>query len=508
MPALTAPEGGPDMGASWYERLNPVDATFLYIESPATPMHVGGIFVYQGRPPSYREFVDHVASRLERIPRYRQRLAFVPLGLGRPVWVDDQDFDVEYHVRHARVPAPGGEEAVKRLAGRAFGRALDRGRPLWELELVEGVSDDRFVVLSKTHHCLLDGIAGNGVIAEITDSDPGIRNPGPPPRFSPRPAPGPAELMAQGLRDQLARPLALARGALAPATEGRGMLLDLRDGIGPLAALAWGGRAPETSLNGPVGPRRRYEMLSLDLEAVRRIRTALGATVNDVLLAIVAGALGKLLDARREPRRDDLRAFVPVNVRPPGTQGATGNQVAAVYCPLPVAERDPVARVRKVSAAMKALKQGKQALAALSIAHLEELVPPPVVAPLARLEIAYRRFNLVVSNVPGSQTPRYMLGRRLLTFHPLIPLAARQTISVGLHTYAETIGFGLLADADRARDLPLFARAISDGLAELAAATEAGAAVDAPPLLAAHLPQPGLLEESGAPAPARAATVR
>jgi WS/DGAT/MGAT family acyltransferase len=481
---------------------------FLCIEGAATPMHVGGIFVYEGRPPPYREFVEYVASRLERVPRYRQRLAFVPLGLGRPVWVDDEHFDVEYHVRRAAVPAPGGDEAVERVAGRAFGRALDRSRPLWELVLLEGVSQDRFAVLSKTHHCLADGIAGNGIIAAITDSDASTPPPGPPPGFSPRPAPGPAELVAQSLRHQLARPVALARGALTPATEGRGMLLDLRDGIGPLAALAWGGRAPESSLNRPVGPRRRYEMLSLDLEAVKRIHTVLEATVNDVLLAIVAGALGKLLEARREPRRDDLRAFVPVNVRPPGAPDAIGNQLAAVYCPLPVAEHDPVARVRKVSATMKALKQGKQALAALSIAHLEELVPPPVVRLLAHLELAYRRFNLVVSNVPGSQAPRYMLGRRLLAFHPLIPLAARQTLSVGLYTYAGTIGCGLLADADRARDLPLFARAIRDGLAELVAATGADAAVDAAPPPAAAMPPPDILAAAAAPTPERAVTAR
>jgi WS/DGAT/MGAT family acyltransferase len=495
------------MGATWYERLSPTDATFLHLESAATPMHVGGIFVYEGRPPTYREFAEYVASRLERVPRYRQRLAFVPLGLGRPVWVDDEHFDVGHHVRHTTVPAPGGDEAVKRVAGRAFGRALDRSRPLWELELVEGVSEDRFAVLSKTHHCLADGIAGTGIIAAITDSDASTPPPGPPSRFSPRPAPGPAELLAKSLLHQLARPLALARGALTPATEGRSMLLDLRDGIGPLAALAWGGRAPESSLNRPVGHRRRYEMLSLDLEAVKRIHTILGATVNDVLLAIIAGALGKLLEARGEPRRDDLRAFVPVNVRPPGAPDPTGNQVAAVYCPLPVAERDPVVRVQKVSAAMRGLKQGRQALAALLVVHLEELVPPPVVAPLAWLEIAYRRFNLVVSNVPGSQAPRYMLGRRLLAFHPLIPLAALQTLSVGLFTYVGTIGFGLLADADRVRDLPVFARAIRDGLAELAAATGADAAVDAAPPLVVRVPPPDFVGAAAAQAGAATTSV-
>lgn len=495
------------MSERWYERLSPVDATFLYIEGPATPMHVGGIFVYDGRAPSYREFVDHIASRLDRIPRYRQKLAFVPLGLGRPVWVDDADFDVEYHVGHTTLLPPGGDDALKRHASRAFARALDRDRPLWELELVDGLGDDRFAVVSKTHHCVLDGIAGNSVIAETTDSDPAVRAPGRAPPFAPRPAPGNAALLAGALRDSAARAVSLARGALSPASELRVMLRDVRDGLRPLASLAWNGRAPASSLNRAVVPRRGYETTVLDLAAVRRIHSALGATVNDVLLAIVAGALGKLLEARGEPLREDLRAFVPVNVRTPGAaRDAIGNQVAPVYCPLPVAERDAVARVKKVSAAMKALKKGKHVLAAMSIEHLEELAPPAVATPIANLEMVYRRFNLVVSNVPGSPTPRYMLGRKLLAFHPLIPLAARQTLSVGVHTYAGKVWVGLLADGEAADDLPFFAEAIGDGLAELVAAT-------APPAIAARAsapveaPPPAVLAEV-ARAPAARAPAR
>lgn len=286
------------------------------------------------------------------------------------------------------------------------------------------------------------------------------------------------------------------------------MLRDLLDGIRPLATLAWNGRAPESSLNRAVVPRRGYEMVSLDLGEVRRIHSALGVTVNDVLLAVVAAALGKLLYARGEPRRDDLRAFVPVNVRTPGAaRDAIGNQVAPVYCPLPVAERDPVARVRKVSASMKALKASRQVLAAVSIEHLEELVVPAVAVPLAQLEIAYRRFNLVISNVPGSQTPRYLLGRRLAAFHPLIPLAARQTLSVGVYTYAGTVGIGILSDGEAAGDLPLFARAITEALAELVAAT-APATVAARAPLPAEASGPALLRGAAAPSAAVAATTR
>jgi diacylglycerol O-acyltransferase / wax synthase len=494
------------MSASWCERLSPVDATFLYVEGPATPMHVGGIFVYEGRPPSHDEFIDHVASRLERIPRYRQRLAFVPLGLGHPAWVDDPDFDVEYHVRHTTLPSPGGQEAVKRHAGVEFARALDRTRPLWELELVDGVGDDRFVVLSKTHHCLLDGISGNAVIAETTDGTPDVAAPVPPKLFWPRPAPGRAALLARSLRDQISRPLELARGAFTPASEARAKLADLREGLRPMAALARAGRAPASTLNRAINPRRGYEMVTLDLAEVKRIHTAVGATVNDIVLSIVAGALVELLDARGEPRRDDLRAFVPVNVRSPGARDATGNHVAPIYCPLPVAERDPVARVRKVSASMNALKRGKAALATLSIEHLEELLLPPVAATLARIEAGYRRSNLVISNVPGSRTPRYLLGRRLAAFHPLIPLAAGQTLSVGVHTYAGTLSFGILSDGGFERDLPRFARAIAAAYENLVSQTGVRVPVRAPPPVA-EVPAPVLAEASNLAA-AQAARAR
>jgi WS/DGAT/MGAT family acyltransferase len=456
---------------AWYERLNATDATFLYLEDGGkTHMHVGGVFVYEGAPPPYPEFVRFVSSRLHLVPRYRQRLAFVPLGLGRPVWVDDPAFDVEYHLRHSALPGAGGPEALKRLAGRVFGQPLDREKPLWELELVENVGPGRFALLSKTHHCLLDGIAGNDVIAAITDGSPAPATGAAAPAWSPRPAPHPVALGVGALREQLVRPLQLAREALDPASAARQKLRDLRAGAAPLLRLARRGRAPRSSLNQPIGPHRRYEMLTFELSALKEARKACEATFNDVVLAIVAGALGRLFEARGEPVAEDLRVFVPVSVRPPGAQGALGNELAVVYCPLPVGERDPLARLARVAEAMRGLKRDREALATLSIAILGELMFPPFAAAVARLEAAYRRYNVVVSNVPGSATPRWFLGRRLLSFHPLIPLAASQTLTVGIHTYAGTVGFGLNADADHVRDLPVFARALADSLAELVAA--------------------------------------
>lgn len=456
---------------TWYERLNPTDATFLHIEDARAHMHVGGIFIYQGRPPPIRDCLAYVESRLDRVPRYRQRLQFVPFGAGRPVWVDDQEFDIEHHVRHSALPGPGGEEALKRAAARIFAQPLDPSKPLWELELVEGVDDDHFAVVSKTHHCVIDGIAGNGVIEAITDAEPMFSISGFVPTWTPRPPPSPATLLAATLRDQISGPVRMAREALQAATDARKMLADLRGGLEPLLRVALRGRAPESSLNGPVGRQRRYEMATLDLASVKHVRGALGIALNDVMLAVVAGALRKFLMVRGEKLRDDLRVFVPVNARAPDGSGSAGNQVAAVFCPIPLTENDPVARARKISAAMNQIKQSNEAMAALSIARLGELSPPPLAFAAARLEVAYRRFNFVVSNVPGFPTPRYFLGRKLVRFHPLIPLSSQQLLSVGLHSYAGTIGFGLAGDADRMRDLAVFARAIPEALEELVLAT-------------------------------------
>ena len=468
-----------DATSPWCERLNPTDATFLYLESPKAHMHVGAVFLYQGHPPSYREFVEYVTSRLDLVPRYRQRLAWIPFDAGRPVWVDDDRFDPEYHLKHSALPGAGGPEALKRAAARIFGQPLDLERPLWELELVENVGEDRFAIVSKTHHAVIDGIAGNSVVTAITDDTPTFGTSGFASEWRPRPRPGSLRLLAGALRDQVTRPLQLAREALRSGTEGRRFMIDLVVGIRPFLRLALQGQAPETSLNADIGAHRRYEMVSVSLDAVKRIRAAVPSTVNDVALALVAGALRRLLVSRGEPLRDDLRVFVPVNARPPDQTGSSGNEVAFVFCPLPLAESDPIARLRAISAAMMQRKQAKDAAASLVIARLGEFTVPALAASATRMETNFRRFNFVVSNVPGSPTPRYFLGRRMLALHPLIPLSALQTLSVGLHSYAGTICFGLLADADRGRDLPIFARAIPEALAELVRAT--GTAAELPP---------------------------
>jgi WS/DGAT/MGAT family acyltransferase len=470
---------------TWFERLSTLDATFIHLESRAAHMHVGGVAIYEGPPPSYNELLALVESRLDLVPRYRQRLAFVPLGQGRPVWVDDGEFDLGYHVRHTALPAPGGEEQLKRLAGRLLSQQLDRDKPLWEMWFVEGLGDGRFAIISKTHHCMVDGISGVDIAAVLMDGE-AKKVPPPPPKaaWKPRPAPNGAELLAHTMRDQFGRSTwQFLRGATEPGSDARRLVQELAGGIAPLMGLAQMGNAPSSSLNQEIGPHRRFETIGFDLAEIKKVRAGLGGTVNDVILAVVTGALRTLLLSRGERLGPDLRVMVPVSVRSAEARGALGNQVTAVFCPLPVAEADPAARLARVGREMRGLKESKQAIGALALTRLGEFTPPTIVAQAARLQARTRFFNIVVTNVPGPQFPLYLLGQKLLAAYPVVPLAAMQTIGIALLSYNGSIGVGLIGDADRARDLHVLAAAMPEALAELVAAATAappGGRVDAP----------------------------
>jgi diacylglycerol O-acyltransferase len=459
----------------WSERLSYLDATFLYFEDRTAHMHVGSVAVFDGAPPPYERLFDLIAARLARVPRYRQRLVWVPFELGRPVWVDDADFDLSFHLRHAALPRPGGRDELNKLAGRLFSQRLDRDKPLWEIWLIEGLEEGKFALLSKTHHCMIDGISGMDIASVLLDHD-ATPAPSPEPEpWSPRPAPSRSQLIAEALRDQVKRPLSLARQALEPATEGRKFLLEVGAGVKPLLGLARMGQAPPSPINQPIGPHRRWEMRSLELGAVKRIRAALGGTVNDVLLAVVAGALRRLLLARGGGLPAELRIMVPVSVRSAEARGTLGNQVTAIFCPLPVGEPDPRARLARVSQSMRGLKESKQAVGALALTRLGEFAPPTLIAQASRLEMMHHFMNLVVTNVPGPQAPLYLLGRQMSACHPAIPLARNQTLSVALLSYNGRVDVGLLADQDRFRDLDALADDFDESLDELLSLAAAAA---------------------------------
>ena len=470
----------------WYERLSTLDSLFLELEDRTAHMHVGAVAIFEGPPPPYQDLLALIEARLENVPRYRQRVMFVPFKQGRPVWIDEAHFDLEYHVRHTALPAPGGEEELKRLVARLFSQALDRDKPLWELWLVEGLGDNRFAVVSKTHHCMLDGVSGVDLATVLMDTEPNAQPPPAPPAFVPRKPPAVADLMLSSMKEQLSHPLRMAREALEPNSDAVKLLGEVFSGLKPLLGMVSMGLAPASPLNVPIGPHRRWEMVELPLAEVKTVRAGLGGTVNDVILAVVAGALRNWLTARGEPPAADLRALVPVSMRAPDKRGTYGNQVSAVFCPLPVTEENPVERLKKVRESMKGLKESGQAVGAHALSRLGDFAPPTLLAQASRLQAVTRMFNLVVTNVPGPQFPLYLLGKRMLRCHPQVPLAQQQGLGIALLSYDGRIGVGLIGDADAARDLSAFAAALKAALDELnaCAAAAAPAKENAPPATA------------------------
>jgi diacylglycerol O-acyltransferase / wax synthase len=456
------------------DRLSGLDASFLHLEDGSSHMHVASVILFEGPPPPYDDLLAAFERRLPLVPRYRQRLAQVPLGQGRPKWVDDPHLNLRYHVRSTALPSPGSEEALKDLAGRVFSQQLDRDKPLWEVWLVEGVEGDRFAVLSKTHHALVDGISGVDIISVLFDASPEPAAPtGPGARWLPRPLPSGIQLLGEALVERATIPAELGRSVRAAFRGPRRLLAGVRDAAVGVGAMAWTGLnpAPPSPYNRPIGPHRRFTWVRADLRAVKAIKDELGGTVNDVVLATVTGALGRHL-SRRGQRTEglELRALVPVSVRSELEHGALGNRVAAMMAPLPVWCEDPVVRLELVRERLHDLKNGGQAVGAQVLTDLSGFAPPTLMGQAARLMSRQRFFNLVVTNVPGPQFPLYLLGRRMLDPFPMVPLAKNQALGVAILSYDGRINFGLVGDYDLLWDLDEFALDVESALAELAEA--------------------------------------
>ena len=437
------------------ERLTGLDTSFLHMERAGAHMHVASTSIFEGSAPTHEEFREHIASRLHLVPRFRQKLRFVPLDQGRPVWVDDTHLNLDYHVRQTALPAPGSNEQLRNLASRIFSQQLDRSKPLWELWLVEGLSGDRFAIIGKSHHALVDGVSGVDITTVLFDLDP--EPSGSPEKAQPwlaRPEPTDLHLLGEALKERLTSPREVYRGFRAALRGPRQIL----SGLGATSKMIGAATsAPSTVFNVEIGPHRRFAMVQSDLADLKRVKDEHGGTVNDVILSIVTGALGKYLRARGHDTDGlEMRAMVPVSVRAAEEHGALGNRVSAMMAPLPVWCEDPVKRLELLSAEMGDLKSSGQAVGAEILTKLTDFAPSTIASQAARLQPAQRFFNLVVTNVPGPQFPLYVLGRKMESIFPMVPLARRQALCVGIMSYNGQVNFGLIGDFDAMADLESF----------------------------------------------------
>jgi len=452
-----------------FDRLSALDASFLELESEGVHMHVGTVGTFEAGPLStpsggidFDAILASSEAALQRAPRFRQKLETTPV-LGHPVWVDDPNFNVLYHLRHTALPLPGDDRRLKRLAGRIMSQKLDRTKPMWEIWFVEGLERDRLAVISKVHHCLIDGISGVDLLAAFMGPSKEFRQPEEEHHWIPRPAPSGLRLLTGEFSRRLGAPTRALR-SLAQSVQNpeENFEAAVHTATGFLEGLGKAFTpASETPLNVPIGPHRRFDWTRFDLGVVREVKDKLGGTVNDVILACVAGAVRSFLQ-RQEVSVDDIdfRAFLPVSTRTSDQRGSLGNRVSMLVASLPVDEPDPRTRVEKIGAETRALKKSGQAAGTEVIEELSDWTSPSLLTAFSRLAASQRSFNLVVTNVPGPQFPVFLNGARMLESYPLVPLYENQALGVALFSYDGGLYRGFNADWDAVPDLHEFVLAI------------------------------------------------
>jgi diacylglycerol O-acyltransferase len=457
-----------------YERLTALDQSFLVFEDVDhnTPMHVGSVAIFEGAPLARADggvdidrIMAHIDGRLHRIPRYRERLTYIPIER-HPVWVDDARFNLNYHVRHTCLPRPGDERQLKRLSARIMSQQLDRGKPLWETWIVEGLQGGGVAMISKTHHCMIDGISGVDLLSVLLSSQPETEV-AEAVRWVPRPVPTPTELLRDELSQRIWSPWSATIRFLREP--GR-MLGDIGSGLRAVADLAQAGMrmAPETPFNQPIGPHRRFDWTAMDIAAIKAVRERLGGSLNDVVLATVTGAVRRFLDRRAVPVADlAFRVFVPVSLRSNQERGTLGNRVAGWIIDLPIAEPNPAKRLTALQAETARLKKSSQARGAEILTEVAGWTGTTVVSLGMRLGTAALPVNMVVTNVPGPTAPLYLLGARMLEAYPMVPLAMNMAVGVALLSNAGKLFWGVNADWDAVPDLHDFMREIEASFAEL-----------------------------------------
>jgi WS/DGAT/MGAT family acyltransferase len=445
-----------------------MDASFLHIEGANNPMHIGGVSIFEGPAPPFERLEEMVASKLDLVPRYRQKVRFVPLGLGRPVWVEDPYFNLTYHLRHSALPPPGDARVLRRTAARIFAQHLDRRKPLWEIWMIEGLSENRWVLLSKVHHCMVDGVSATDLMTVMFDDAPAPTLEEP---WVPAPEPSGTELVLRTITHQALNPSEQLRMVRAAARRPRASLGQARDFLHAITSAA-GLLRPlgRSSLTGPVGPHRTWSIAHVELSDVKAVRASAGGTVNDVVLTLAAGGLRALLEARGEDVRDrHVRALVPVSVRHPGERGVYNNRVSAMFAELPVGIADSVARLEAVRTQMDGLKQSKQAVAGDVLTSLSGFAPAMLLALAGRLAARSPTLGVHtgVTNVPGPQQPLQTLGRRLLESYPFVPVIGQVRISIAIFSYDGGLYFGVTGDYDSSNDIDILTAGVQAAMSQL-----------------------------------------
>jgi diacylglycerol O-acyltransferase len=474
----------------FYERLTALDASFIAIEDTNTHMHVAAALIFDAGPLRAAEggldmerIRAYIGSRLHLVQRYRQRLAYTPIER-HPIWVDDDRFNLFYHVRHTALPRPGSERQLKRLSGRILSQKLDLTKPLWEIWIVEGLSDDRFALVAKVHHCMVDGISGIDLLTLLlSPSETGDIEP--PPPWEPRRVPNAAELILAELRRRADMPFAVLRTVSRALAEPQKALSELGEKVDAFTELLGEAAtsAPEMPINpAQIGPHRRFDWARLDLRQVKDVKNQLGGTVNDVVLATLVGAMRRYLAGRGPaPSALDFRVMIPVNIRSQNERGVLGNRVAQMVAALPLAEDQPRRIYQRVVEVTQAAKHSHQIEATEMIEEFSDWTATAVLTQLVRFAARRRAYNLVVTNVPGPPVPLYLLGARLLQSYPMVPLFSNQALGVALFSYADGLYWGINADWDALPDVHDFVDAIHLGFQDLHRTATAIQAARRPP---------------------------
>jgi len=463
------------MAYAYFERLSAMDLSFLAMEDGRAHMHIGSVSIFDAEPLrrddggiDFERILSFFEAQLHKVPRYRQRLEWVP-GFAQPVWVDDARFNLRFHVRHTALPPPGDDRQLKRLAGRILSQEFDRGKPLWENWFVDGLMGNRFALVSKLHHCMADGISGVAMASLLVGTDPSYV-PAPRKEWIPRPAPGGTQLVLEELRHRAAAPFALLRGLRQESAHAADSAPSTRSGLGALVETAREAAASSapTPLNVEIGPHRRFDWTRLPFDEVREIGKLAGATLNDVVLSIASGALRQFLRRRGVAvEQIDFRAIVPVSVRSESESASLGNRVSGLLARLPLDEADPWKRLLRVVETTHELKSSGQSGAGDVLGQAIDLLPVQLLTPLFRRASKSTAANLVITNVPGPRVPVYLLGARQLETYPVVPLAGNQALGIALLSYHDGLFWGFNADWDALPDLHDLVEDIENSFQEL-----------------------------------------